>query len=275
MSVTDRRVTVVTGAASGLGRALAIELAVRGATLELSDVDVTGLEETAARCRDLGAPAKTHLVDVADHAAVGAFAEAVVAEHGAVRMVVNNAGIALAAQATEQRLADIHRVLDVNLRGVINGTQAFLPALEASGDGRLVNISSVFGLVAMPFNSAYNASKFAVRGYTEAVAIELDIARAPITVTCVHPGGIATNIAANAQSAPGNEQLLASFEALLRMPPERAARLILEGVARRRRRVLVGADAWALHLGSALLGHRFQHLVAAALRSRLARASDV
>jgi NAD(P)-dependent dehydrogenase (short-subunit alcohol dehydrogenase family) len=275
MSVTDRRVTVVTGAASGLGRALAIELAARGATLELSDVDVTGLEETAARCRDLGAPAKTHLVDVADHAAVGAFAEAVVAEHGAVRMVVNNAGIALAAQATEQRLADIHRVLDVNLRGVINGTQAFLPALEASGDGRLVNISSVFGLVAMPFNSAYNASKFAVRGYTEAVAIELDIARAPITVTCVHPGGIATNIAANAQSAPGNEQLLASFEALLRMPPERAARLILEGVARRRRRVLVGADAWALHLGSALLGHRFQHLVAAALRSRLARASDV
>jgi NAD(P)-dependent dehydrogenase (short-subunit alcohol dehydrogenase family) len=275
MSVTDRRVTVVTGAASGLGRALAIELAVRGATLELSDVDVTGLEETAARCRDLGAPAKTHLVDVADHAAVGAFAEAVVAEHGAVRMVVNNAGIALAAQATEQRLADIHRVLDVNLRGVINGTQAFLPALEASGDGRLVNISSVFGLVAMPFNSAYNASKFAVRGYTEAVAIELDIARAPITVTCVHPGGIATNIAANAQSAPGNEQLLASFESLLRMPPERAARLILEGVARRRRRVLVGADAWALHLGSALLGHRFQHLVAAALRSRLARASDV
>jgi NAD(P)-dependent dehydrogenase (short-subunit alcohol dehydrogenase family) len=275
MSVTDRRVTVVTGAASGLGRALAIELAARGATLELSDVDVTGLEETAARCRDLGAPAKTHLVDVADHAAVGAFAEAVVAEHGAVRMVVNNAGIALAAQATEQRLADIHRVLDVNLRGVINGTQAFLPALEASGDGRLVNISSVFGLVAMPFNSAYNASKFAVRGYTEAVAIELDIARAPITVTCVHPGGIATNIAANAQSAPGNEQLLASFEALLRMPPERAARLILEGVARRRRRVLVGADAWALHLGSALLGHRFQHLVAAALRSRLARASEV
>jgi NAD(P)-dependent dehydrogenase (short-subunit alcohol dehydrogenase family) len=275
MSVTDRRVTVVTGAASGLGRALAIELADRGATLELSDVDVTGLEETAARCRDLGAPAKTHLVDVADHAAVGAFADAVVAEHGAVRMVINNAGIALAAQATEQRLADIHRVLDVNLRGVINGTQAFLPALEASGDGRLVNISSVFGLVAMPFNSAYNASKFAVRGYTEAVAIELDIARVPITVTCVHPGGIATNIAANAQSAPGNEQLLASFEALLRMPPERAARLILEGVARRRRRVLVGADAWALHLGSALLGHRFQHLVAAALRSRLARASGV
>jgi NAD(P)-dependent dehydrogenase (short-subunit alcohol dehydrogenase family) len=275
MSVTDRRVTVVTGAASGLGRALAIELAARGATLELSDVDVTGLEETAARCRDLGAPAKTHLVDVADHAAVGAFAEAVVAEHGAVRMVINNAGIALAAQATEQRLADIHRVLDVNLRGVINGTQAFLPALEASGDGRLVNISSVFGLVAMPFNSAYNASKFAVRGYTEAVAIELDIARVPVTVTCVHPGGIATNIAANAQSAPGNEQLLASFEALLRMPPERAARLILEGVARRRRRVLVGADAWALHLGSALLGHRFQHLVAATLRSRLARASGV
>jgi short-subunit dehydrogenase len=269
----ENRVTVVTGAASGLGRALAIELAGRGAVLELSDVDATGLEETAARCRDLGASAKTHLVDVSDHDAVSTFADAVSAEHGAVRMVINNAGIALAAQATEQRLVDIHRVLDVNLRGVINGTQAFLPALEASGDGRLVNISSVFGLVPMPYNSAYNASKFAVRGYTEAVAIELDISGAPITVTCVHPGGIATNIAANAQSAPGNEQLLASFETLLRMPPERAAKIILQAVAHRRRRVLVGADAWALHLGSAFLGHRFQHLVAAALRSRLARAS--
>jgi NAD(P)-dependent dehydrogenase (short-subunit alcohol dehydrogenase family) len=271
----ENRVTVVTGAASGLGRALAIELAGRGAVLELSDVDTPGLDETAARCRDLGASAKTHLVDVSDHEAVDTFARDVVAEHGAVRMVVNNAGIALAAQATEQHLVDIHRVLDVNLRGVINGTQAFLPALEASGDGRLVNISSVFGLVPMPYNSAYNASKFAVRGYTEAVAIELDISGAPITVTCVHPGGIATNIAANAQSTPGNEQLLASFETLLRMPPERAARIILQGVARRRRRVLVGADAWGLHVGSLVLGHRFQHLVAGVARRNLPGWSEV
>jgi short-subunit dehydrogenase len=268
-STTGNRVAVVTGAASGLGRALALELARLGATLELSDVDVTGLDETAARCRELGAAAKTHGVDVADHVAVTALADAVVGEHGAVRMLINNAGIALAAQATEQQLADVHRLLDVNLRGVINGTQAFLPALAASGDGYLVNISSVFGIVPMPFNSAYNASKFAVRGYTEAVAIELDLARAPISVTCVHPGGIATSIAANAQSAPGNERLLASFETALRMPPDRAAQLILRGVARRRRRLLVGADAWALHLGSTVLGHRFQHLVAALGRRRL------
>jgi short-subunit dehydrogenase len=271
----ENRVTVVTGAASGLGRALAIELAGKGAVLELSDVDATGLEQTAARCRDLGTAVTTHLVDVSDHDAVSTFARDVVAEHGAVRMVINNAGIALAAQATEQHLVDIHRVLDVNLRGVINGTQAFLPALEASGDGRLVNISSVFGLVPMPYNSAYNASKFAVRGYTEAVAIELDISGAPITVTCVHPGGIATNIAANAQSTPGNEQLLASFETLLRMPPERAARIVLQGVARRRRRVLVGADAWGLHVGSLVLGHRFQHLVAGVARRNLPSWSSV
>jgi NAD(P)-dependent dehydrogenase (short-subunit alcohol dehydrogenase family) len=268
------RVAVVTGAASGIGRALALELAARGARLELGDVDASGLEDTAARCRDLGAAARTHLVDVADHDAVTAFADRVVSEHGAIRIVINNAGIALAAQATEQRLADIHRVLDVNLRGVINGTQAFLPALAASGDGRLVNISSVFGLVPMPFNSAYNASKFAVRGYTEAVAIELDIAGAPIAVSCVHPGGIATNIAANAQSAPGNEQLLSSFETLLRMPPERAARIILRGVAGRRRRILVGADAWALHVGATILGHRFQHLVANVARRNLPRWAD-
>jgi NAD(P)-dependent dehydrogenase (short-subunit alcohol dehydrogenase family) len=268
------RVAVITGAASGIGRALALELAARGACLELGDVDVTGLEGTATRCRDLGAAVRTHLVDVADHDAVTAFAEDVVSEHGAVRIVINNAGIALAAQATEQRLADVHRVLDVNLRGVINGTQAFLPALAASGDGRLVNISSVFGLVPMPFNSAYNASKFAVRGYTEAVAIELDIAGAPISVSCVHPGGIATNIAANAQSAPGNEQLLTSFETLLRMPPERAARIILRGVAGRRRRILVGADAWALHVGATVLGHRFQHVAADIARRNLPRWAD-
>jgi NAD(P)-dependent dehydrogenase (short-subunit alcohol dehydrogenase family) len=264
------RVAVVTGAASGLGRALAHRLAELGATLELCDVDEPGLETTAEACRARGASVGSHLVDVGDHDAVARFAEDVVGTHGAVRVVINNAGIALAKQATEQDVGDVHRVLDVNLRGVINGTQAFLPALAASGDGRLVNISSVFGLVPMPFNSAYNASKFGVRGYTEAVAIELALDGAPISVTCVHPGGIATNIAANAQSAPGNEQLLVSFETLLRMPPERAAEVILRAVARRRRRVLVGADAWALHLGSTLLGHRFQHAVTAVARPGLA-----
>jgi NAD(P)-dependent dehydrogenase (short-subunit alcohol dehydrogenase family) len=271
VTISPNRVAVVTGAASGLGRALAQRLAELGATLELCDVDGPGLAETVRRCAELGASTRGHDVDVADAGAVQRFADDVVARHAHVRLVINNAGIALGKLAAQQSVEDVHRVLDVNLRGVVHGSQAFLPALAASGDGRLVNISSVFGLVPMPYNSAYNASKFAVRGYTEALAIELEITGTPVTVTCVHPGGIATDIAANAVRDPGNEQLLATFEQLLRMPPERAAELILRAVARRRRRVLVGADAWALHAGAIVAGHRFQRVVAGVVRANRRR----
>jgi NADP-dependent 3-hydroxy acid dehydrogenase YdfG len=259
-------VAVVTGAGSGIGRALALDLARAGARLALSDVDLPAVEETAARCRDLGAEAKAHHLDVADRAAVEAHARAVEDDHGRVDLVINNAGVAIAARAVEQHLDDVDHLLDINLRGVIYGSQAFLPALHRAPAGRLVNISSVFGLVPMPLNSAYNASKFGVRGYTEALAIELETADSPVRVTCVHPGGVATGIATSARTAPGNEELVASFQQLLRMPPERAARIILRGVARGRRRVLVGRDAWALHLGYRLLGHGFQRVVAVGAR---------
>jgi NAD(P)-dependent dehydrogenase (short-subunit alcohol dehydrogenase family) len=262
-------VAVVTGAGSGIGRALALDLARAGARPVVSDIDAAAAEETAARCRDLGADAKAHHLDVTDRGAVEAHARAVEDEHGRVDLVVNNAGVALAARVAEQRIDDVDHVLDVNLRGVVYGTQAFLPALHRAPAGRLVNVSSVFGLVPMPLNSAYNASKFGVRGYTEALAIELELADSPVRVTCVHPGGVATSIAANARTAPGNEEVVASFQQLLRMPPERASRIILRGVARGRRRVLVGQDAWALHLGYAVLGHRFQRLVARVARPHL------
>ena len=262
-------VAVVTGAGSGIGRALALDLARAGARVEVSDVAGDAAEETAARARELGAWAKAVRLDVTDRQGVSAYARAVEDEHGRVDLVVNNAGVALAAQVVEQEVEDVLDVLDVNLRGVIHGTQAFLPALQRAPAGRLVNISSLFGLVPMPYNSAYAASKFGVRGYTEALAMELDIAGSPVAVTCVHPGGVATRIVDNARTAEGNEELAEEFKRTLRMPPEKAARIILRGVARRRRRVLVGADAWALHATQLALGHRFQRVIAAGARRRL------
>lgn len=251
------RTAVVTGAGSGIGRALAHELARRGAKVAASDVDADGLERTSRSITDLGGAIRAWRLDVTDAGAVEAHAAEVVDTFGSADLVINNAGVALAARADEQTAKAAAKVVDVDLLGVINGTQAFLPHLLASGDGHLVNISSLFGLVAMPYNSAYSAAKFGVRGYTEAVAIELAAARAPVGVTCVHPGGVATGIARNAERPPTNDGLTNAFEQALRMPPHRAATIILRGVQRGRRRQLVGADAWALHVAQTALGARW------------------
>lgn len=255
------RTAVVTGAGSGIGRALAHELARRGAKVAASDVDVIGLETTVAAITELGGTARGWTLDVTEAHAVEAHAAEVVDAFGSADLVINNAGVALAAQAVEQSIKDVAKVVDVDLLGVVHGTQAFLPHLLASGDGHLVNISSLFGLVAMPYNSAYNAAKFGVRGYTESLAIELAAARAPVNVTCVHPGGVATAIAQNAERPAQNDGLTNAFEQALRMPPHRAAMIILRGVQRGRRRQLVGADAWALHVGQTLLGARWMDVM--------------
>jgi NAD(P)-dependent dehydrogenase (short-subunit alcohol dehydrogenase family) len=255
------RTAVVTGAGSGIGRALAHELARRGAKVAASDVDVIGVEATVASITELGGTAQAWTLDVTDAGAVETHAADVVEAFGSADLVINNAGVALAARAVEQTIKDATKVVDVDLLGVINGTQAFLPHLLASGDGHLVNISSLFGLVAMPYNSAYNAAKFGVRGYTESIAIELAAARAPVGVTCVHPGGVATSIARNAERPAQNDGLTNAFEQALRMPPHRAATIILRGVQRGRRRQLVGADAWALHVGQTVLGARWMDVM--------------
>jgi NAD(P)-dependent dehydrogenase (short-subunit alcohol dehydrogenase family) len=255
------RTAVVTGAGSGIGRALAAELARRGARVAASDVDAAAAEDTAARLTELGGTIRAWRLDVTDRDAVEAHATDVVDTFGSADLVINNAGVALAARAVEQSAKDVTKVIDVDLLGVIHGTQAFLPHLLASGDGHLVNISSLFGLIAMPYNSAYNAAKFGVRGYTESIAIELAAARAPVRVTCVHPGGVATSIARNAQRPVDNEGLADAFEQVLRMPPERAATIILRGVARGRRRQLVGVDAWAAHVAQSTLGARWVDVV--------------
>jgi NAD(P)-dependent dehydrogenase (short-subunit alcohol dehydrogenase family) len=260
-------VAVVTGAGSGIGRALTLDLARAGARVEVSDIVGEAAEETATRARELGGWAKAVTLDVADREAMRAYARDIEDEHGRVDLVCNNAGMALAAQVVEQSIEDVYDVLDVNLRGVINGTQAFLPALQRAHAGRLVNISSLFGLVAMPYNSAYAASKFGVRGYTEALAIELDIAGSPVTVHCVHPGGIDTGIIDNGIIHPGNEDAAEQGKRVLRMPPEKAARIILRGVARGKRRIIVGADARIVHAAQLCLGSSFNRVIGAGGRA--------
>ncbi len=252
---TDK-VAVVTGAGSGIGRALATDLAGRGAKLAISDIDTEGLAATRESCEALGADVHAATLDVTDRDGVFAYADEVETYFGRVNLVVNNAGVALAASALDQTMDDIQRVVDVDWWGVAHGTQAFLPKLVASGDGALVNISSVFGIVAVPGQSAYHAAKFAVRGYTEAIAQEAELDGLPITVHCVHPGGILTNIARNAEVRGDWGDLQSAFDRVARTSPERCAEVILTGVAKRRKRILVGADAWALHLVQQTLGVR-------------------
>jgi NAD(P)-dependent dehydrogenase (short-subunit alcohol dehydrogenase family) len=265
----EGRVAVVTGAASGIGRSLALALAGEGARLAISDVDLTGLAETASLARARGAHVHEQRLDVADRDAVVAYAETVAQHHGAVHLVVNNAGIALTGDVLDLSFKDVERIMDVDFWGVTHGTMAFLPHLVASGEGTLVNISSLFGLIGMPGQSAYNAAKFAVRGFTEALRQELLIGGQPVTVTCVHPGGIRTNIARNATAVGGHDAAALSelFDArLARTTPDRAAQVILDGARRGRARVLIGADAKALDLLQRLTGSGYQRLVALAAR---------
>lgn len=264
------KVAAITGAGSGIGRALALELARRGCRVALSDIDAGALAATVQLVTVAGGHASSAQVDVADRAAVRAWADACRRDHGQVNLVFNNAGVALAAPAETVRAEDFDWVMGINFWGVVHGTQAFLPHLRASGEGHIVNISSVFGIIAMPTQSAYNASKFAVRGYTEALRMELELEGAPVSATCVHPGGIATNIA-RAQRFDADVQRLTGLDAeshraqaqrlIDRTTPDAAARQILEGVQRNARRVLIGSDARVLDTLARLLGAGYQRLL--------------
>ncbi|MCL8025085.1 SDR family NAD(P)-dependent oxidoreductase [Nocardioides bruguierae] len=260
------KVVVITGAGSGIGRALSLACARRGSLLALSDVNAEGLAETGRLAESLGAPkVRTDTLDVADRAAVLAYADDVAETFGRVNLVVNNAGVALAGDLVDLEFEDIDWLLGVNLHGVLNGTKAFLPHLIASGEGHLVNISSLFGLMSMPGQSMYNAAKYAVRGMTESVREEMLIAGHPVGVTAVHPGGIKTAIARSARvSAKEDQAATAAYfdKHLARTTPEKAAEVILAGVEKEKARVLVGADAHALHLVSTVLGSRYQDVVA-------------
>lgn len=243
------KVAVITGAGSGIGRALAVDLAGHGARLAISDIDVAGLQATAGQCRAGGAEVKVDRLDVTERDDMLAYAADVRAHFGTVNQIYNNAGITYYGPVEREQFKDIERVMDVNFWGVVNGTKAFLPHLIESGDGHVINISSLFGLITFPGQSAYNASKFAVRGFTEALRQEMLIAALPVRVSCVHPGGIKTSVARNATVADGfdPESLATVFDQRMALhTPEMAARTIIRGVRRRRARILIGAEAKAL-----------------------------
>ncbi len=251
----QQKVCVVTGAGSGIGRALALDLARRGARLALSDVNEAGLAETA---RLAGGEVHTQRLDVSDRDAVIAYADTVAAHFGVVHQLYNNAGIAYSSSVLESDYEDWDRVLGINLFGVITGSKAFLPHLIASGDGHVVNISSLNGILAQAESSHYCTAKFGVRGFTESLRLEMLAAGHPVKVTVVHPGGIKTNIATAAleSAREAGKEITAAQERrhrvyqekLLKMDPAQAAAVILKGVEAGRMRVLVGNDAKALDL---------------------------
>jgi short-subunit dehydrogenase len=247
-------VALVTGASSGIGASLAIALAGRGCHLVLVDRDAAGLSATVARAEALGATTASHAIDLTDAAAIAALPAAVEARFGQLDLLVNNAGVALGGRFDETHLEDFEWVLDVNLRAVVRMCHAFLPMLTARPRAQIVNISSLFGLIAPPGQSAYCTSKFGVRGFTESLRHEY--AGTGLGVTVVHPGGVATGIARNARNPRlsddptlAEEQRLAaekgrvSFEKLLTLSPDRAAAEILRGIERRAPRIVVGKDA--------------------------------
>ena len=249
------KVAAITGAGSGIGRGLALELAGRGARLSLSDIDAAGLAETVALVeQSAGVRGSTKVasatVDVTDRDAVESWADSVIEEFGQANLIFNNAGVALSANVGSMSYDNFRWLMDINFWGVVHGTLAFLPHLKVSGDGHVINISSVFGLLGIPSQSAYNSAKFAVRGFTDALRTELDIENCGVSATTIHPGGIRTNIARNArfefaehEEAVDAEQAAVDFEKFTRTTPDKAAQLIIGAVEKNKRRALIGPDA--------------------------------
>jgi len=278
MKSFKNKVAAITGAGSGMGRELARELAKAGAHLALSDLNADTLEETADLVRPLGARTTTTTLDVADRHAVHAWADGTAKDHGQVNLVFNNAGVGLACTLESVSYEDFEWIMNINFWGVVYGTKAFLPHLRASGEGHVVNISSVFGLLAAPGNGAYNATKFAVRGFTEALRQELEMTDDKVSATSVHPGGIKTNIARSSRVSKEASQIQGvdleamreSFDKLFLTSANSAARTILRAVQRNQRRVLVGPDAVLLDMLVRRLPTAYQRLTTAFAKRGLA-----
>ncbi|WP_428263887.1 SDR family NAD(P)-dependent oxidoreductase [Haliangium sp.] len=269
------KVVAITGAASGIGRATALRLARAHARLAISDADQAGLERTLTMCRREGAEVEAMAVDVADREAVYAWARATRDAFGQVNVIINNAGVSLGGTVEDLGYEDFEWLMNINFWGVVYGTKAFLPYLRESGDGHVVNISSLFGIMAAPCSSAYNASKFAVRGFTEALSEELMVERAPVRVTCVHPGGIDTNIARSGRITPNSawsldsaERFADDFKRLARTSSEQAAEQIVTAIVRRRRRLLIGMDARVFDALQRVIPASYQSVVAQVARRR-------
>ncbi|AUC99157.1 acetoin dehydrogenase [Bradyrhizobium sp. SK17] len=250
MTAISGSAAAVTGAASGIGRALALELAQRGCDLALADRDEAGLQATAAEIAK-ASPRKVtvHRLDVGEPDQIAAFAAAASAAHPALNIVVNNAGVALLGQFGEIEQAQMEWLFNINFWGVVHGTRAFLPYLARQREAHIVNVSSIFGIVAPPGQSAYCAAKFAVRGFSESLRHELAVANSPVRLSVVHPGGVATNIARNSRTGAGvtdnarRVQSIERFDALARTTPTAAAQRIIAGIEKNQPRILIGNDA--------------------------------
>ena len=241
----DGRTALITGAGSGIGRAIAVSLARRGCNLALADINEAGLEETA---REIGSAVRVtpYRLDVSDPTAIAGAPERVLADHPGLDLLVNNAGVALGGGFEQVAEADFEWLFSINFWGVVRMTRAFLPVLRKRPEARLVNLSSIFGIIAPPGQSAYVASKFAVRGFSESLRHELK--DSPVGVTVVHPGGVATSIARNARLPAGApaaeiERRIKFTESKLTLSPTIAGETIVRAVERRRPRVIVGLDA--------------------------------
>jgi short-subunit dehydrogenase len=248
----------VTGAASGIGRALALELAARGCDLALADRDEAGLRLVAAeiakgddKAGDKPGSRKvtTHSVDVGVPSQIEAFAQAATAAHPGLNIVVNNAGVALMGQFNEVAQAEMEWLININFWGVVHGTRAFLPHLSKQPAAHIVNLSSIFGIIAPPGQTAYCAAKFAVRGFSESLRHELQMANSPVKLSVVHPGGVATNIVRNSRSGSGvtdnarRAQSIQRFDAVAKTTPAAAALRIITGIESNAPRILIGNDA--------------------------------
>lgn len=263
------KVCVITGAGSGIGQALALELGRSGAKLAISDVDLEGLATTEEQLKAIGVQVKADRLDVTERESFLLYADAVKAHFGVVHQIYNNAGIAFNGDVTATEFKDLERVMDVDYWGVVNGTKAFLPHLIESGDGHVVNVSSLFGLLSVPGQAAYNSAKFAVRGFTEALRMEMLVRNHPVAVTAVHPGGIKTSIATNSTSAEGvNHDTMIEFfnKYLLNTSAPKAAKIILTAVRKKKARVLVGPDAKGLDIVVRLTGSGYQRGLATLMR---------
>ncbi len=251
-------VAAITGAGSGMGRELAIHLAKMGCHVALSDINLEQLAATKQLLANYDVNVTMTILDVSDNEAVEAWADSVMAEHGKVNFIFNNAGVALYSTVEGSSISELEWVMNINFWGVVYGTKAFLPLIKNSvkqsqfGEhGHIINISSLFGLTAQPSQSAYNSSKFAVRGFTESLRQELNIQNCGVSATCIHPGGIKTNIA---NSARGNESIhdigmstgpkaIRSFNKFLKFDANEAAWIILQAAATNQQRCLIGNDA--------------------------------
>lgn len=266
MKNLNDRVAAVTGAASGIGRALALRLASVGCKVAISDIDAVGLDGTAKLLRDEGADVLATTLDVSDRAAVEAWAAEVNAHFGAAHLVFNNAGVTVVDTLEAISYEDFEWLMSINFWGVVYGSKAFLPYLKAADAGHIVNISSIFGIIAVPSQGAYNASKFAVRGFSECLRQELELEGSHVSVTCVHPGGIDTNIARAARFGSGaarmttRDEMTQEFAKMARTSPSRAAEIIVDAVRGQRRRVLVGLDARVIDKMQRLLPTGYQRL---------------